>query len=143
MTCRQLIYLVPVRLAISLTGGRPTAASPDRHCSTPQSPASHYLEYGGIGLLVYDMDDCTGWCAFPRSAGAGIPPEKREGIAANAQTGRIYVSTIRSSPRSICSPNNGLEPDYEGGADRIALSPDGKILYVPRRGAPLARGPTR
>ena len=55
-----------------------------------------------------------------------------KGIAANAQTGRIYVSTIRRvAAIDLLTDKVVWNRTYEGGSDRIALSPDGKMLYVP------------
>jgi hypothetical protein len=135
MTCRQLIYFGVCAAALCLTGGRPTAASPDRHLLYAAVPGiRNYLDYGGIGLLVYDMDDGHRLVrripTFPLEP--GVPPENVKGIAANAQTGRIYVSTIRRvAAIDLLTDTLVWNRTYEGGADRIALSPDGKILYVP------------
>ena len=94
----------------------------------------NYLEYGGIGLLVYDIDSgyrfikrIPTWDVLPGQAAENV-----KGIAANAATGRIYVSTIS---RVVCfdliTEKKVWEKAYDGGADRLAISPDGKILYVP------------
>src|SRR5688572_18939470 len=57
----------------------------------------NYLEYGGHGLLVFDIDD--GHRCLRRIATAGLTPEGKpdnvKGICANAATKRIYISTIR------------------------------------------------
>ena len=64
---------------------------------------------------------------------AGQEPENVKGIAASAKTGR---ST--SAPSSACSRfdlrdrrSSLWNRTYEGGCDRLALSPDGRVLYVP------------
>jgi DNA-binding beta-propeller fold protein YncE len=55
-----------------------------------------------------------------------------KGIAANAKTGRIYITT----PKRVAAFDLRTERlvwnrEYEGGCDRLAISPDGTILYVP------------
>lgn len=135
MKYRQLIYLGVCMAALSLAGDRPTAAAPDRHLLYAAVPGiRNYLDYGGIGLLVYDMDDGHRLLrrvpTFPLEA--GVAPENVKGIAANARTGRIYVSTIRRvAAIDLITEKVVWNRAYEGGADRIALSPDGSILYVP------------
>src|SRR4051794_14903259 len=75
-----------------------------------QSPASHrllyvatpgirnYLEYGGHGLVVFDMDD--GHRLIKRIPTRGFDkkgqPLNVKGVAANALTGRVYVSTTET-----------------------------------------------
>jgi DNA-binding beta-propeller fold protein YncE len=95
----------------------------------------NYLEYGGMGIVVFDIDDhykpvrrIPTWDA----PAAGKEAENVKGIAANAKTGIVYVSTIkRVGAWEIVSGKKLWDKEYEGGCDRIALSPDGKILYVP------------
>src|SRR5262245_5611350 len=92
------------------------------------------LQYGGIGILVYDMD--AGHKFIKRiptwNYAHGEDAENVKGIAASAKTGKLCVSTIR---RVACfdplTEKKVWEKAYEGGADRLAISPDGKILYIP------------
>jgi DNA-binding beta-propeller fold protein YncE len=94
----------------------------------------NYVEYGGIGILVYDMDhDHRLVRRIPTfTVPAGEPPENVKGIAASARTRRLYVTTHK---RLACFD---LETDrvvwsreYPGGCDRLAIAPDGHLLYVP------------
>ena len=58
-----------------------------------------YLEYGGHGLLVFDIDDGHKFVKrIPTRAraGDGQAADNVKGIAADAKTGRIYVSTIKT-----------------------------------------------
>lgn len=113
----------------------PTAAKNDRHYLYVASPGiRNYVEYGGVGLLVFDMDNGHRFVkripTFDVPAGAAA--ENVKGVAASAQTGRIYVST----PKRVAAFDLNSEKllwnrEYEGGCDRMAISPDGKLLYVP------------
>ena len=114
---------------------RPRAADPERHLLYVAVPGiRNYVEYGGVGLLVYDMDQ--GHRLIKRIPTFTLGPEERpeniKGIAAHAPTGRLYITT----PRRVVAFDLGTERivwnrTYEGGCDRPALSPDGRILYVP------------
>ena len=135
MQIRRALCLAACAAALTATAGRPRAATGERHLLYAAVPGiRNYLEYGGIGVLVYDMDDGHRLVrripTFPLEQ--GVLPENVKGIAASAATGRLYVSTIRRvAAIDLATDKMVWNKTYEGGADRIALSPDGKILYVP------------
>src|SRR5690348_18287370 len=92
----------------------------------------NYVEYGGVGVLVYDMDD--GYRFVRRiptfQVPAGQPIENVKGIAAHAGTHRLYVTTLkRLAAFDLLTDRLLWNKEYEGGCDRLAVSPDGKILY--------------
>lgn len=94
----------------------------------------NYVEYGGIGVLVYDMDAGHKFVKrIPTFAEVpGREPENVKGVAADAKTARLYVSTIRRVAAIDLNTEKVVwEKEYEGGADRLAVSPDGKTLYIP------------
>lgn len=94
-----------------------------------------YLEYGGHGVLAFDVDDnfkllrripCEG--KDPKTG----KPLNVKGIAASARTNRLYVSSIRALQCLDLLTDKVLwEKPYEGGCDRMAIAPDGSHLYVP------------
>jgi DNA-binding beta-propeller fold protein YncE len=92
------------------------------------------LEYGGHGVLVYDIDH--GHRFVRRIASAGVDehgkPINVKGICASAATGRLYVSTLRSLMCFDLLTDKLLwEKAYEGGCDRMSITPDGKTIYLP------------
>ncbi len=94
----------------------------------------NYLEYGGVGVLVFDIDN--GYKCIKRiptwDTPAGKEPENVKGIAASAATGKLYVTTFnRMAALDIASGKKIWDRAYPGGCDRMAISPDGGILYVP------------
>ena len=110
------------------------AAAERRLLYIAQPGIRNYESYGGVGVLVYDIGD--GYRFVKRiptwNLPAGRPAENVKGIAASARTGRLYVSTIRrlgciDLRTERCSGTKELE----GGCDRMSISPDGQILYVP------------
>jgi hypothetical protein len=93
-----------------------------------------YLEYGGHGLLVFDIDD--GYRFVRRIPLKGLndagKPMNVKGICASHHTDRIYVSTLRTLQCVDLKTDKHLwEREYEGGCDRMAISPDGKTIYQP------------
>ena len=62
----------------------------------------------------------------------GQAAENVKGIAASAATGRVYVTSLtRMIAIDAVSGKKLWDATYEGGTDRLAISPDGKTLYVP------------
>jgi hypothetical protein len=93
-----------------------------------------YLERGGHGVLVFDIDREHHFVRrIPaRGLGAGGKPLNVKGVAANAATGRLYVSTLQFlTCFDLLSDKILWEKAYEGGCDRMALSPDGQVMYLP------------
>ncbi|MCI0352293.1 MAG: hypothetical protein L0Z53_22980, partial [Acidobacteriales bacterium] len=94
----------------------------------------NYLEYGGHGLLVFDID--KGHKFVKRIPTAGVDesgkPLNVKGICASAATKRIHISTIKTLMcLDMTSEKLLWERSYEGGCDRMALSPDGRTIYLP------------
>lgn len=94
----------------------------------------NYLEYGGHGLLVYDIDH--GHKRIRRIATAGLNskgvPNNVKGICASALTKRIYISTIEQLMcLDLVTEKLLWERRYEGGCDRMAITPDGRLIYLP------------
>jgi DNA-binding beta-propeller fold protein YncE len=94
----------------------------------------NYLEYGGHGLLVFDIDQ--GHRFVKRIPTAGLAADKKplnvKGVCASAATKRIYISTLQFlTCLDLVTEKILWEKAYEGGCDRMALSPDGKVIYLP------------
>jgi len=92
------------------------------------------LEYGGHGVLVFDMNN--GHTFVRRIASSGFDAQGKpinvKGICVSVSLQRLYVST----PESLISfdlTNDEIvwEKNYQGGCDRMAISPDGKTIYLP------------
>lgn len=127
-----IFLLAPV--AIVALRAAPQPASEQHRLYVAVPGIRNDLEYGGIGLLVYDID--SGYKFIKRiptwDVPAGQAAENVKGIAASAKTGKLYISTIkRVACFDLATEKKIWEKAYEGGADRLAISPDGKILYVP------------
>jgi DNA-binding beta-propeller fold protein YncE len=100
----------------------------------------NYLQYGGIGVVVFDMDNgykfvkrIPTWPVSP-----GKPPENVKGIAADAKTGRLYVTTVnRLVVYDLATDKKLWEKTYKGDCDRLTISTDGKTLYLPSLEGPF------
>jgi DNA-binding beta-propeller fold protein YncE len=93
-----------------------------------------YLGYGGHGILVFDIDNNHKF--VKRIPMQGLHPNGKpsnvKGIAVSISLNSIYVSTIESLQRIDLTTNKLVwEKKYEGGCDRMSISPDGKTMYLP------------
>jgi DNA-binding beta-propeller fold protein YncE len=121
-------------LLLGTSARRPVSA--ERHLLYVASPGTrNYVEYGGVGLLVFDIDD--GYKFVRRiptwDTADGGKVENVKGIGASARTGRVYVTSLtRVIAIDAVSGAKIWDRAYDGGADRLAISPDGKTLFVPQ-----------
>ncbi len=94
----------------------------------------NYLGYGGHGILVFDIDNDHKFVKRIKTKGLlanGIPSNVK-GIAVSVPLNSIYVSTLQTLQRIDLTTEEVLwEKTYEGGADRMSISPDGKTMYLP------------
>jgi hypothetical protein len=125
-----------IALILALTSfASPDARAAEKHLLYVATPGiRNYLEYGGHGIIVFDIDN--GHKFVKRIPLAGLDeagkPLNVKGFAANAETKRLYVTTTRTLTALDLETEKILwEKSYAGGCDRLALSPDGKIIYLP------------
>jgi DNA-binding beta-propeller fold protein YncE len=94
----------------------------------------NYLEYGGHGILVFDM--ANHFKFVKRIPTRGLKddgtPSNVKGVSVSLATNSIYISTREALQRVDLVTEKVLwEKKYEGGCDRMAISPDGKLIYLP------------
>ncbi len=94
----------------------------------------NYLQYGGHGLLVFDMDH--GFRFVKRIPTAGLDkngqPSNVKGVAVSLYTNCIYISTIESLQcLDLLTEKLVWEKSFGNGCDRMSVSPDGKTIYLP------------
>ncbi|MFO0897865.1 MAG: hypothetical protein U0836_10625 [Pirellulales bacterium] len=92
------------------------------------------LEFGGHGVLVFDIDH--GHRFVRRIPTRGLDPQGKpsnvKGVCANAGTGRLYISTLdKLQCLDLLTDEILWERGYEGGCDRMSLTPDGARLFLP------------
>src|SRR5262249_38571630 len=108
--------------------------SGERHLLYVAAPGiRNYLEFGGAGILVFDMDRGFAFVKRIDSPALRQPkPENIKGVCASAAHGRLYFSTLK---RLYCLDLKTEKVVWDkalpGGCDRMSITPDGKLLYVP------------
>jgi DNA-binding beta-propeller fold protein YncE len=154
MAIHRLSIAAFLGCAVAVLASRTDAQQRQRfiYAAVPGVGGGNNLNYGGAGILVFDID--RGHAFVKRVALQGAPPpppdpasagrgnantqEAIKGIAADARTARLYVSTSRRvAAYDLMTDKLVWEQTYEGrGTDRVAVSPDGKTLYAPVLGGP-------
>ena len=95
-----------------------------------------YLEWGGHGVLVFDVNAGHRFVKRISLDGYGADENGKvlnvKGVCANAAAGRLYVSTLQ---QLICvdllSDHVLWEKSFDQGCDRMSISPDGRVIYLP------------
>lgn len=96
----------------------------------------NYVEWGGHGVLVFDIDDGHRFVRRISLDGYGVDDEGNvlnvKGVCASARTGRLYVSTLRHLIAIDLLTDEVLwQRSFDLGCDRMSISPDGKVIYLP------------
>jgi DNA-binding beta-propeller fold protein YncE len=135
----------PIRLLVLALLAAPWLVGPARaveHRLYVAEPGIRdYLEYGGHGLLVFDADHDHKFVR--RIPTAGLDPKSGKplnvkGVCASAATGKVHISTTQQLMcLDLLTEKVLWEKRYDAGCDRMALSPDGKTVYLPSFEGPL------
>lgn len=136
---RYLLLSAIVSAVISLTGIAgsaqvPSPAGAHRYLYVATPGIRDYLGYGGHGILVFDMDH--GHRLIKRIPTQGLHPDGKpsnvKGIAVSVPLNSVYVSTLEGLQRiDLTTEKIVWERKFEGGCDRMAISPDGLTMYLP------------
>lgn len=114
------------------TGG--VAGVPRRLLYVVSPGIRNYVEWGGKGVLVFDLDDGHRFLrriASPFSD-VGGEVENVKGVAANAENQRLYITTLtRVAAINLATDETLWVKKLDAGCDRLAISQDGRFLYVP------------
>ena len=92
-----------------------------------------YLQYGGAGILVFDMDDNHRFVKrIETAASTEEKPRNIKGVCASATTNRLYFTTPEKLYCVDLDTEKTLwEVTPPNGCDRMSILPNGKTLYVP------------
>jgi DNA-binding beta-propeller fold protein YncE len=132
LTCLCLLLLLA---GVARAAGAPaTAPAEHRYLYVAVPGIRDYLEFGGHGVLVFDVD--AGHRFVRRIAAGGLDatgkPVNVKGVCASAATGRLYVSTIKTlACYDLATDAIVWEKTMPGGCDRMSMTPDGKTIYLP------------
>jgi DNA-binding beta-propeller fold protein YncE len=131
-----LVRLVSAACFAALLPGAVRAQTPAPHrlLYVAEPGVRDYLEFGGHGVLVFDID--AGHKFVRRIPARGLDasgkPMNVKGVCACAATGRLYVSSLKTlTCFDLASDKVLWEKSYDGGCDRMSITPDGKTIYLP------------
>ena len=130
----SVVVFTSARLVIHSAFKKQTTVPVKRYLYVAVPGIRDYLGYGGHGILVFDMDNNHKF--VKRIPTQGFHPDGKpsnvKGIAVSLALNSIYVSTIESLQRiDLTTDKLVWEKKFEGGCDRMAVSPDGKTMYLP------------
>src|SRR5437868_3824549 len=94
--CRRLLLAAALALSAVASTGRAGEATPgERHLLYVAAPGIRdYLEFGGAGILVFDMDNGHAFVKrIETAASREAKPDNMKGICASAVTKKLYVTT--------------------------------------------------
>ncbi len=92
------------------------------------------LSYGGHGVLVFEIDHGHQFLKRIKTSGVDEKgaPLNVKGICASVISKRFYVSTTRTlTCFDLVTDKILWEKPYEGGCDRMSISPEGTFIYLP------------
>ena len=130
----RLLFVAGFFLAACFQSAAAQAQSPPQRYLYVVCPGiRNYLEFGGAGILVFDIDAGHKFVKrIATPASREEMPDNIKGVCACAATGRLYFTT-RS--RLYCLDLATEKPVWEieppNGTDRMSITPDGKTIYVP------------
>ena len=108
------------------------------YAGVPNNAFANWENYGGVGVLVFDVKNGHRFVKrIPTwKYAAGQQPEAIRGISASVATGLLYLTTPkRLAAIDLKTEKIVWEQTYDGECcDRMTVSPDGKMLYVPGNG---------
>ena len=130
----SVVVFTSARLVIHSPFEKETTAPVKRYLYVAVPGIRDYLGYGGHGILVFDIDNNHKF--VKRIPTQGFHPDGKpsnvKGIAVSLALNSIYVSTIESLQRiDLTTDKLVWEKKFEGGCDRMSVSPDGKTMYLP------------
>jgi sugar lactone lactonase YvrE len=93
----------------------------------------NYLEFGGAGILVFDIDAGHKFVRrIATPASREEMPDNIKGVCACAATGRLYFTTrTKLFCLDLLTDKVVWEIEPPNGTDRMSITPDGQTIYVP------------
>ncbi|MBX9585483.1 MAG: hypothetical protein K2X87_34690 [Gemmataceae bacterium] len=92
-----------------------------------------YLQFGGAGLLVFDIDDGHQFVKrTPTAASVAVKPRNVKGVVASPATRKLHFTTPEALfCVDLVTGKTDWGKELPQGCDRPAATPDGKTLFVP------------
>src|SRR5437763_17150947 len=118
--------LALVLLASLFLAATVPAAEPERHFLYVVEPGiRNYLEFGGAGILVFDMDNGHAFVKrIETPASREAKPDNMKGICASAVSKRLYFTTTKKLYcLDLLSEQTLWEKALPQGCDRMSMTP--------------------
>ncbi len=132
--------LQPLRGEVPRAQHQNPRAEVSRRLYVAEPGIRNYLQHGGHGLLVFDIDRDHRFIKRVPTAGLdakGVPLNVK-GVCACPRTARVYVSTIKQLMCVDLTSDKLLwEKTYDLGCDRMAITPDGRHIFLPCLEGPI------
>lgn len=92
-----------------------------------------YQEFGGAGVLVFDIDDGHKFVKrIDTDASKVAKPRNVKGVVASPVTGKMHFTTPEALYCvDLATGKTDWGKELPQGCDRLAATPDGKTLFVP------------
>src|SRR5262249_51789178 len=132
IAARLLLGLLLLASSVMARAAEPAAG--EKHYLYVVCPGiRNLLEYGGAGILVFDADNDHGFVKrIETPASKADQPDNIKGGCAGAAPKRLYfTTTVKLSCVDLVSEKTLWEKALPQGTDRMSMTPDGKVVYVP------------
>jgi DNA-binding beta-propeller fold protein YncE len=134
---RRFVWIVlSIALALGLASESRAAEWKKRLLYVASPGVRDYVEWGGHGVLVFDIDGGHKFVKRISLAGYGVDDRGKvlniKGICASVKTGRLYVSTLKHLIAIDLLTDRVLwQKAFDKGCDRMSISPNGAVIYLP------------
>jgi DNA-binding beta-propeller fold protein YncE len=130
---KPLQWLLLAGLLVFLTTARAGAEQPKHYLYVVAPGIRNDLQVGGAGILVFDIDDGHKFVKrIETPASREDKPDNIKGVCANAATKKLYFTTTKTLYCvDLVTEKTLWGKALPQGCDRMSLTPDGKVLYVP------------
>jgi hypothetical protein len=121
-------------LLAAAVGRAAEADAQERHLLYVAAPGiRNYLEFGGAGVLVFDIDKGHAFVKrIETPASTTEKPENIKGVCACAATRKLYFSTpTKLYCLDLVTEKTLWVKAPPGGCDRMSMTPDGRLIYLP------------
>ena len=130
---RHPALAIVVALLLCGVVAAPVAAEVQRRLYVVTPGIRNYLEFGGAGILVFDIDNGHRFIKrIATPASLAEKPDNIKGVCAHAPSNRLYFTT-RSKLYAVdlLTEKTLWEKELPLGTDRMSITPDGRTIYVP------------
>src|SRR5260370_16626737 len=131
MTSRLLVIVLAL---VTSRPARADAPKGEKHYLYVVVPGIRdYLQFGGAGILVFDIDAGHKFVKrLSTPASMEEKPNNIKGVCACTATKKLYFTTTKKLYCiDLVTEKTLWEKELPQGTDRMSMTPDGKVLYVP------------